>query len=149
MSKNIAAIPLAIAAIAIGAALIGGRRHIVQPKPGDRMADGTVYVGISPTDGRPLYAMPYDLTELYTWAGAKTAAAEQTFAGHADWRVPTQKEMNMLYRARDAVGGFQCDWYWSSTEFDYSDAWAQVFSNGTQANVSKNNFFRVRCVRSG
>lgn len=118
-------------------------------KPGDRMPDGTIYVGVSPTTGRPLYAMPHDLRGLHTWAGAKTAAAEQTFGRHTDWRVPTKEELDMLYCARDAVGGFQRDFYWSSLEHSSSYAWRQYFNLGGQ-NVNIKTFtIRVRCVRSG
>ena len=131
------------------AALTGVAGNAAQPKPGDRMADGTVYVGISPTDGRPLYAMPHDLPDLQTWAGAKTAAAAQTFAGHTDWRVPTKDELQMIYRAQEAVGGFQRGWYWSSSETSSLVAWRQNFNNGYQGNSGKNSSNRVRCVRSG
>jgi hypothetical protein len=141
--KQVSALEAALAALTDGAA------NAAQPKPGDRMADGTVYVGVSPTSERPLYAMPHDLEGLYTWAGATTAAAAQTFGGHTDWRVPTLEELNMLYRAREAVGGFQRDWYWSSSETYSSDARVQNFSNGVQGVNSKSGSSRVRCVRSG
>lgn len=131
------------------AALTGVAGNAAQPKPGDRMADGTVYVGVSPTDGRPLYAMPDDLPELCTWAGAKTAAAAQTFAGHTDWRVPTKDQLQMIYRAQEAVGGFQRGWYWSSEEYFNNCAWCQNFGNGIRNGDFKYGTNRVRCVRSG
>jgi hypothetical protein len=141
------AISFAIAiAISLGAALTD---YIAQPKSGHRMEDGTVYVGISPTDGRPLYAMPQDLEDNLTWAGAMKAAAAQTFAGHADWRVATEKELNMLYRNRESIGGFQQAWYWSSSERNSALAWVQLLVNGIQAKDNKINLNRVRCVRSG
>jgi hypothetical protein len=123
--------------------------NVAQPKPGDRMADGTVYVGISPTDGRPLYAMRYDLSGLHTWDGAKTAAAAQTFAGRTDWRLPTDDELNMLYCAQEAVGGFKRDWYWSSSENNSRNAWERDFVDGYHASNAKFSKSRVRCVRSG
>ena len=118
-------------------------------QPGDQMPDGTVYVGLSPTDGRPLYAMPHDPRGLHTWGGAKTAATAETFAGHTDWRLPTKEELDMLYRARDAVGGFQPGWYWSSFQIGDHFACGQGFSGGSRGFASKNANSHVRCVRSG
>jgi len=37
--------------------------------------------------------------------------------------------------------------YWSSTEYDASNSWRQVFDNGTQFNYFKDNTSRVRAVR--
>jgi hypothetical protein len=113
------------------------------------MPDGTVYVGLSPTDGRPMYAMPHDLAELHTWDGAAKAAAAQTFADHTDWRVPTKEELDMLYLGKNAVGGFQRNWYWSSSKYKGNDAWVQTFDNGNQGYANESDYFRVRCVRSG
>jgi hypothetical protein len=145
--KRASALAAALAAMTDGAA------NAAQPKPGDRMPDGTVYVGISPTDGRPLYAMPHDLPHLHSWASAKTAAAAQTFAGHTDWRVPTIAELSALYSAREVIGGFrhpfQRDWYWSSSESDSAHARAQNFLNGHQTSGLKVAGVHVRCVRSG
>lgn len=112
------------------------------------MQDGTVYVGVSPHTGKPLYVMPNDLEGKYSWQDAKTAAAEQTFAGHADWRVPTKEELDMLYLAREAIGGFD-GWYWSSTDYSGGSAWFQLFANGHRNAFNKNYPYRVRCVRNG
>ena len=131
------------------AALKACPRNVAQPKPGDRMPDGTVYVGVSPSNGRPFYAMPQDLPDLHTWDCAQSCAAAQTFGGHTDWRVPTRTEFDALYRAQEAIGGFQRDWYWSSSELNSGSAWAQVFSDGEQPIGSKVYNGRVRCVRSG
>src|SRR5690349_10563178 len=37
------------------------------PKPGDRMADGTVYAGISPDTHQPMYTTPEDAPLTYTF----------------------------------------------------------------------------------
>ena len=135
------------------AALKACPRNVAQPKPGDRMPDGTVYVGVSPSNGRPFYAMPQDLPDPHTWASAKTAAAAQKFGGHADWRVPTKTELAALYRAKNAIGGFQCGqhWYWASSETNSDDSWLLGISVGIQYQdlFSNDDPNRVRCVRSG
>jgi len=131
------------------AALKARPGNVAQPKRGDRMPDGTVYVGVLPSNGRPLYAMPQDLPDPHTWASAKTAAAAQRFGGHADWRVPTKTELAALFGAQNAIGVFQREWYWSSTEYNNNNAWYQYVGNGYRDNDNKSHTGRVRCVRSG
>ena len=46
-----------------------------------------------------------------------------------------------------AVGGFANNFYWSSTEFDYGNAWGQYFFYGEYYN-GKNGFSYVRAVRA-
>lgn len=81
-------------------------------------------------------------------------------AGNAcynDWFLPAGNsvvasgQLNCMFTNRIAIGGFAGANYSSSTEFagnPTNDAWAQVFSNSIQANVSKNTVLRTRCVRS-
>jgi hypothetical protein len=126
-----------------------------KPKPGDRMPDGTVYVGISPNMGRPLYAMTRDLPRRYSWTYAIKITAQQTVGGHTDWRLPTKDELNMLYLAQKTIGSqrdwrFRPDWYWSNSECSPGPiAWSQGFDYGSQCHNLKSNAALVRCVRSG
>ena len=46
-----------------------------------------------------------------------------------------------------ALGGFDNNNYWSSTENDNNNAWNQNFNNGNQNNNNKDNNKRVRAVR--
>lgn len=123
-----------------------------KPAPGDRMPDGTIYVGVSPDTERALFAKPDDEPSEYTWDKAREIAAAQTFGGHTDWRLPTYQELDLLYRARTAVGGFwegrEC-FYWSSTASGSSYAFYQDFLNGFESDDIKQKAYRVRCVRSG
>ena len=68
--------------------------------------------------------------------------------GFSDWRVPTQKELNILYKNKNKIGGFSSSYYWSSSEYDAYLAWIQYFSNGYQFYYYKSNYNYVRCVRS-
>jgi hypothetical protein len=120
-----------------------------QQFPGKLMADGTVYVGISPTDGRPLYAMPHDLTASHTWEQGQSAATAQTFGNQTDWRVPTKEELNLLYLGKQAIGAFKHDWYWSSSDHRVQYAWAMNLRDGSKYYGYKNCHVGVRCVRSG
>ena len=45
------------------------------------------------------------------------------------------------------VGGFTTNNYWSSSEYDSTNAWNQNFNNGNQNSNNKNNTNYVRAVR--
>ena len=122
-------------------------------KIGDRMADGTVFAGISPDTGKAMYATPKDAPLTYSFNQAKKYAAKLEAHGHQDWRVPTKGELNVLFNNRAAIGGFDVSgstpggWYWSSSSCGTWDAWGQRFSDGLQGNGLKDNRSSVRCVR--
>src|ERR1017187_613806 len=130
-----------------------------EPKPGDRMPDGTVYAGISPDTHKPMYAMPVDEPLTYTFkkAAVQADANNMTNAlGHHDWRVPTKDELNMLWENRNegalkgtfnVTGSYPAGWYWSSTQDSRYYAWAQRFSDGHQYyNLFKILASSLRCV---
>jgi hypothetical protein len=121
------------------------------PKPGDRMADGTVYAGISPNTGKAMYTTPKDATLTMKWKAAVEYAAKLDAHGHRDWRVPTKGELNVLFNNRAAIGGFDVSaagWYWSSSQDANDDAWGQRFIDGSQTTFyyDKNNYLSLRCV---
>lgn len=79
------------------------------------------------------------------------------------WRLPTKKELNILYQNKDNIGGFVTDIqsdlnlpYLSSTVISkatkdlYLKVWVQDFVDGSQTEwyCARNNFIRVRVVRS-
>jgi len=124
-----------------------------EPQIGDRMPDGTVLAGRSPDTGKPMYAMLQDAPLTYTFNEATAYAKELVAGGHRDWRVPTQKELNVLFNNRAAIGGFNLTssnpiaWYWSASPFSGLTAWGQRFSDGYQGFDDKGNPLAVRCVR--
>jgi hypothetical protein len=66
-----------------------------------------------------------------------------------DWRIPTKRELNLMYVQRATVGNFTNNDYWSSTEYANSDlAWKQLFSYGFQNVSSKSHTKYVRAVRA-
>lgn len=141
--------------------LSGGGRLIDRPSPGDikigmRMDDGTVYAGISPDTGKPMYATPKDAPLTYTFREAVQYAADLAAHGHRDWRLPDKGELNALFQNYWMIGAFNTtgsvpgEWYWSSLPTaGHSDfAWAQRFSNGYQDNFrDKRTHASLRCVR--
>ena len=86
-------------------------------------------------------------------AGAPYNAANACRSLGADWYLPSQAELNVLYTNRAAIGGFNhsgsiwAGYYWSSSENSSSFARCQRFSDGSQTNHNKLNGLSVRCVR--
>jgi len=127
---------------------------------GDKMADGTVYAGISPDTGKRMYTTPRDARLMlifnkgnFTFNKAKDYAAKLDASGHQDWRVPTKGELGVLFTNRAAIGGFNISgsipagWYWSSSQLHDYNAWAQRFSDGGQIINYRLNASSLRCVR--
>jgi hypothetical protein len=73
---------------------------------GVRMPDGTIYAGISPDTGGPLYTTPADAPGTYTWAKAIKYCKNLTASGHHDWRVPTLGELAVQFANRADIGAF-------------------------------------------
>jgi len=66
------------------------------------------------------------------------------------WRLPTKDELNLLYKNKDKIGGFDPQGYWSSTEDVNGSAWGQGFNDGGHYLNGKNdpNGNYVRAIRS-
>lgn len=74
-----------------------------------------------------------------------------------DWYLPTQEELNLMYINKAKInetaiknGGtnFADTYYWSSTEYDYTNAWTQYFFDGKQVYSYKDYNYNVRAVRA-
>jgi hypothetical protein len=101
---------------------------------------------------------------------AAGAARAYTGGSKTDWYLPTTAELNLLCQWNRGVApnvttacsggsinsatygagaaGFQERYYWSSSEFDASNAWVQSFGDGFQGQTSKSNAIYVRPVRA-
>ena len=71
---------------------------------------------------------------------------------YTDWYLPSRFELNLLFRQRTVVGGFNTSSgiYWSSTETTTkpgTKAWEQEFKFGSQHEDSKYLPDQVRCIR--
>lgn len=129
------------------------------PEPGTRMEDGTIYAGLSPQTGTPLYVGPADAPLDLQWKAAMDYAANLDANGHKDWRLPTRQELNVLFDNRasiqnlDATVGTAEDGnsypglYWTSVKGVISFAWFQRFSDGVQSSFYNTTPVAVRCVR--
>jgi hypothetical protein len=67
---------------------------------------------------------------------------------YGDWYLPSKHELNLLYLQKTVVQPFAADGYWSSTEYDLTDASLQYFSDGAQNTSSKHNTYYVRAIRA-
>jgi hypothetical protein len=128
------------------------------PQVGDKQADGTVFAGLSPDTNQPMYARSSDEPNTYKWKKAMEYAARFEGNGHpaGAFRVPSKDELNVLFRNRAKIGGFNetgsgpAGWYWSSTEGRaYAGcAWDQRFDDGDRGWDPKSYESSLRLVRS-
>jgi hypothetical protein len=84
-------------------------------------------------------------------------ARAYTGGGYTDWFLPSKDELNKMYTNRATInttaasnsGSDFSNWYyWSSTENDGGNAWAQHFLSGYQYGVNKYSTGNVRAVRA-
>src|SRR5262245_32539436 len=78
---------------------------IADPKVGDRMPDGTIYAGDSPETGKPMYTTPRAVRSPMEWKEARDYAKNLDAHGHKDWRLPTKRELAVLFNNHAAIGG--------------------------------------------
>jgi hypothetical protein len=120
---------------------------------GDRTPEGTVYAGVSPDTGKPIYVTQTDAPLTMTFNAAKEYAAKLDAHGHQDWRVPTKDELNVLGWNRAAIGGFNetgsdsAGRYCSSSQDVFYVAWQQRFSDGQRRHNSQIDRSSLRCIR--
>ncbi|MFG1320470.1 hypothetical protein [Xanthobacter autotrophicus] len=136
-------------------AVSGKSPHVkAEPQVGDRFDDGTIFSGISPDTGKPMYARPVDESLAMQWKEAVRYAAR--FEGHGKpvgtFRVPTDGELSVLFQNRTKIGGFNetgsvpKGWYWASTlGVDPRD---QRFSDGRRGCSYENVYSSVRLICS-
>jgi hypothetical protein len=127
------------------------------PELGEKVPDGTIYAGVSPDTGRPMYVQTADAPRMMDFDDACVFAARSDANGRRDWRVPSQGELAVLFNNRAKIGGFNvtgmssAGWYWTSdshAQWQEPVAWKQRFSDGTQDYDGKQERISVRCVRS-
>jgi hypothetical protein len=80
-----------------------------------------------------------------------------------DWFLPSKDELNLMWSNLadpdgngqntgpadpNNIGNFATGIYWSSTEFNFFNAWIQFFNSGVQNDSFKNLTYNVRAVRA-
>jgi uncharacterized protein (TIGR02145 family) len=94
--------------------------------------------------GEPLHGGIIIANNLIASLRTRKASWEDAMDSPPGWRLPTQEELHILYEAVPNTTGF----YWSSTEYNARDAWAQSFDDGWQGFYDKGYIYSARAVRS-
>ena len=85
-----------------------------------------------------------DFPDRYKWKEAMKACT-------AGWRLPTRSELECLCKNSNAIGGLDTyTYYWSSEEYDRSNAYSRVHDGdgySPEYKRSKTDKNRVRCVK--
>lgn len=101
------------------------------------------------TDAHEVGVMPVESEDEMEWPAA------MDFCKNAGGRCPTIDELTGIYLNKDKINaalkaaGFdeiRDDWYWSSTEGSYYDAWNLYFGNGSRWTNGKYGSGYVRPV---
>ena len=92
-----------------------------------------------------------DLADSYNWDEAQKQIEllnSQNYKDFNDWRLPTKKELNLMYLNKEDISGFANVYYWSSSKYGDNYAWIQGFGNGCQDNANKSFTAYIRAVRT-
>ena len=96
-------------------------------------------------------------TAIVTWLNShsETDKAAQlcnalVYGGYSDWFLPSIDELHLMYTNLKVygVGDFNVVSFWSSSENDADDVWAQNFYYASQLSYDKTSHTRVRAVRA-
>ena len=102
-----------------------------------------------------MYTTSGDAPNPVSWSDGKDYCSALQSFGHKDWRVPSKKELAVLYDNRNKLAlngtfkstGGSAAWYWSSTEYAGNQAWVQRFIDGKQNYGYQDDDSSLRCVR--
>ena len=130
---------------------------------GQKMADGSVFAGMTADGKQQIYAMPEDLDVTMTFNDAAKAVKKlnsQKALGHDDWQIASLENTRVLYKNQNEGAlkdtfntsgnkgsGSSCPvWYWSSTEDRGNSSFVPVvrFSGGDELWVHK-DYGRLSC----
>ena len=128
---------------------------------GAKMADGSIFAGLTADGRQQIYAMPTDLAVTMTFNDAAKAVKKlnnDKFLGHDDWQIPSLENLRVLYKNQNQgvlkdsftkearKDSDSPDWYWSSSENrdDPSLVWVVRFSDGYEGWILK-DFLRLSC----
>jgi len=74
--------------------------------------------------------------------------------GYSDWYLPSKDELFEMYNTignggpEGNIGGFENNYYWSSSENHLFSAWSVNFYDGSTSSFNKNGTYRVRVIRA-
>lgn len=125
----------------------------------DEAINATVYykLEVAPHDMNNVATIGTSGTFTMDWVTAFNGCQSATYDG-GGWRLPTQRELQIMYIFMPALNNlfgepsvsgtaFSSAVYWSSSEFNAPYSWYVDFSRGLTTYLSKTYSSRVRCVR--
>ena len=74
-----------------------------------------------------------------------------TYGGYSDWFLPSKDELNLIYNniVKNKTNSMSFSyWYWSSSEFNFGNAWGRNFDDGNQFYDNCGNNKYVRPIRA-
>lgn len=82
------------------------------------------------------------------WKGAIKMCKDLEYNNYTDWELPTKNELDYIYTNLylNNIGGLS-NYYWSSTENDFNDAWYWRMNYGSPHYNFKGNLLGVRAIR--
>ena len=84
-------------------------------------------------------------------SSGKAATVSRAYDGPnslRDWFLPSKDELNELFLQKTIVGGFQQNYYWSSSESDATRSFDENFLGGSQGTTVKDGEDYVRPIRA-
>jgi formylglycine-generating enzyme required for sulfatase activity len=68
-----------------------------------------------------------------------------------DWRLPTRKELNQIYKSlhKKGEGGFENTYYWTIDELSTAYAWSLNFDTGVLHYYTKMHKNNIRLIKNG
>ena len=94
----------------------------------------------------------YECSELLgkgDWKKAEKLCTNYRGSGKSDWYLPTDEELNYIYKNLAKAGIINEDlWYWSSSTSNFNFAYIQRLSDGYQTDDHTGSTLSVRAVRS-
>lgn len=128
-------------------------------KIGQELADGSIYIGLSAKNGKPLVTTAEDIG-VYTHADAAKAVANLNRHGGGGWRLPSGylnkegDELNSNLFENRTKGKLAATFnltskvpYWAAEPFNFLYAASQQFSSGVKDYDSRLSRASVRPVR--
>ena len=118
----------------------------------DLLGVASIWTGAGAMDGAAKSTVMLGVCEngAANLADAYTATVNGVVYG--DWFLPSKGELNQmytnLYSASTPLGGFSSSVYWSSSEYDPTNAWYQDFSDGKRNGDLKSETYNVRPMRA-
>ena len=113
---------------------------------------------ISGADGTDIVTGYQNTLDIVAGCSTTSIAARKAIAyengGYSDWYLPSKDELVEMYNtignggAEGNIGGFESDWYSSSSEADKFSAFGVSFNDGNSYYVSKSSPGRVRVIRA-